>query len=135
MTSIDLIDPQTIAFLTDALTTAGVDGVEISSPSGTLRIIVSVDEKVSHAVPAPSPALSIKAPLAGIFTSQRPGSSEVPADLPRTVAGADVLGFLRLGPVLVPLAAPRAGLLTRQFVEAGALVGFGDTLFQIEPQS
>jgi len=25
--------------------------------------------------------------------------------------------------------------LTRQFVEAGTLVGFGDTLFQIEPQS
>ncbi|WP_137128619.1 acetyl-CoA carboxylase [Rhizobium sp. FY34] len=135
MTSIDLTDPQTIAFLTDALTTAGVDGVEISGPSGTLRIIMSAEEKVSHAAPAPSPALSIKAPMAGIFCPPRPGSSEVPADLPRTVAAGQALGFLRLGPVLLPLAAPKAGLLTRQFVEAGALVGFGDTLFQIEPQS
>lgn len=134
MTSIDLTDPQTIAFLTDALTTAGVDGVEISSPSGTLRIIVSVDEKVSHAVPAPSPAMSIKAPLAGVFCPKRPGSSDAPADLTRTVAAGQVLGFLRLGPVLLPLAAPKDGLLTRQCVEAGALVGFGDTLFQIEPQ-
>lgn len=135
MTAIDLTDPQTIAFLTDALTTAGIDGLEISGPSGTLRIIVSVDGEAHPAAPAHSPALSIKAPMAGIFSPRVPGASDVPADLPRPVADAHVLGFLRLGPVLMPLAAPKAGLVTRQFVEAGTLVGFGDTLFQIEPQS
>ncbi|MBX9468680.1 MAG: acetyl-CoA carboxylase [Rhizobium sp.] len=135
MTAIDLTDPQTIAFLTEALTAAGVDGLEISAPSGTLRIAVSIDGNVNHAAPAPLPALSIRAPLAGVFCSQRPGSSDTPADLPRTVADTDVLGFIRLGPVCVPLFAPKAGLLTRQFVEAGALVGFRDTLFEIEPHS
>ena len=135
MTSIDLTDPKTIAFLTEALTAAGVDGLEISGPSGKLRIVVSVDGEVRRTEPTPTAVMTMKAPIAGVFCSQHPSSSDAPEDLPRMVSNATVLGFLRLGPILVPLAAPKAGVLTRQFVADGALVGFGDTLFQIEPRS
>ena len=41
MSAIDFSDPATIAFLTDALTTAGVHGLEISRPDGQLRIVVA----------------------------------------------------------------------------------------------
>lgn len=132
MSAIDFSDPETVAFLTDALMAAGVDGLEISSASGKLRIVVSGGENhVSQAVKASSKPSVIKAPMAGIFQLRDSAS----ADLPQSVAATDVLGFLRVGYVLVPLTAGRRGLLTRRLIEPEALVGFGDVLFEIEPQS
>jgi hypothetical protein len=46
-----------------------------------------------------------------------------------------VIGFIRIGQILVPVLAGRTGLLTRQLAEQDALVGFGDVLFELEPQS
>ncbi|MBT9372947.1 acetyl-CoA carboxylase [Rhizobium sp. CSW-27] len=132
MSAIDFSDPKTIAFLTEALTAAGVDGLEISSASGNLRIVVSGGEShVSHGVKASSKPAVIKAPMAGIFQPRNSAS----ADLPHAVAAADVLGFLRVGDVLVPLQAGHSGVLNRRLIEPGTLVGFGDALFEIEAQS
>lgn len=132
MSAIDFSDPETIAFLTDALTAAGVDGLEISSASGQLRIIVSSGERsLPQGDKVSSKPSVIKAPMAGIFQLRHSDT----ADLPHSVAASDVLGFLRVGHVLVPLTAGRPGLLTRRLIEPGALVGFGDALFEIEPQS
>ncbi|WP_159947588.1 acetyl-CoA carboxylase [Rhizobium sp. 18065] len=132
MSAIDFSDPEIIAFLADALTSAGVDGVEISTASGQLRIVVSADGSTRTAVDRSVATIAIKASMAGIFCLQRPGSVDIVADLPRPVTATEVLGFLRVGPVLVPLTAGRTGLLTRRLTEPGALVGFGEALFEIE---
>lgn len=132
MSAIDFSDPKTIALLTEALTAAGVDGLEISSASGKLRIIVAGRENhVSQAAKASSKPSVIKAPMAGIFQLRDSAS----ADLPHFVAAADILGFLRVGDVLVPLKAGHSGVLNRRLIETGTLVGFGDALFEIESQS
>jgi len=131
MSAIDFADLETITFLTDALTVAGVDGLEISSASGQLHITVSSGRRALPQVDKPpSKALIVRAPMAGVFCLK----SGVTADVPHPVAKSEMLGFLRIGPVLVPLIAGRPGLLTRRSVEPGALVGFGDALFEIEPQ-
>ncbi|EHS49398.1 hypothetical protein PDO_3247 [Rhizobium sp. PDO1-076] len=134
MSTIDFSDPEIIAFLTDALTSAGVDGVEISAASGQLRIVVSADGSTRTSVDTSVATIAIKAPMAGIFRLQRPGSVDIVADLPRPVSATEVLGFLRIGPVLVPLTAGRPGLMTRRLAQPDALVGFGDALFEIEAQ-
>ncbi|WP_105439957.1 acetyl-CoA carboxylase [Neorhizobium sp. T25_13] len=132
MSAIDFSDPATIAFLTEALTAAGVSGLEISWPSGRLRIVIAtgneagIDVSVtSRPAPTAQPPVVVKAPMAGHFY---PGSPS------RSVSATDILGFLRVGPVLLPLCAGRTGILTKQLAEPDALVGFGDPLFEIEPQ-
>lgn len=134
MSAIDFSDPKTIAFLTEALTAAGVDGLEISDDSGQLRIVISAEGESRTAVMPPARAFVVKAAMTGIFCLQRPGCTAVSANLPRPVTATEVLGFLRIGPVLIPLTAGRTGLLTRRVVQPDALVGFGDALFEIEAQ-
>ncbi|AYG70106.1 MULTISPECIES: acetyl-CoA carboxylase [unclassified Rhizobium] len=142
MSAIDVSDPAIIAFLADALTAAGVDGLEISRPGSRLRIVVSkaAGAQVSltgSAQPGSSAirTVIVKAPMAGHFQPLPASDSEGAERLPRTVAGEDVIGFIRIGSVLLPIAAGRSGLLTKLLVEPDTLAGFGDPLFEIEPIS
>ncbi|CAN7661195.1 acetyl-CoA carboxylase [Neorhizobium tomejilense] len=142
MSAIDFSDPATIAFLTEALTAAGVSGLEISWPSGQLRIVIATGNEAGIDVSVTSrpaqtaqPLVVVKAPMAGHFYPGSPSRSAAADRLPRSVLATDLLGFLRVGPVLLPLCAGRAGILTKQLAEPDALVGFGDPLFEIEPQS
>ena len=141
MRAIDFSDPSTLAALADALTAAGVDGVEISRPAGNLRIVVSKAggaqiSLTGNAQPAPATSVAVvKAPMAGHFYPLHPSDSSETERLPRSVSSQDVIGFIRIGSVLLPIPAGRAGLLARRSVEPETLVGFGDLLFEIEPLS
>lgn len=142
MSAIDFSDPATISFLTEALTAAGVSGLEISWPSGQLRIVIATENEAgidvsvtSRPAPTAQPLAVVKAPMAGHFYPGSPSRPAATHRLPRSVSAADALGFLRVGPILLPLRAGRAGILTKQLAEPDALVGFGDPLFEIEPQS
>ncbi|WHO76889.1 acetyl-CoA carboxylase [Rhizobium sp. BT03] len=138
MSAIDFSDPGTIAFLTDALTAAGVEGLEISRPDGQIRIVISGEGGARISVPAAAPrasnfaAVVVKAPLAGHFCAEHPAAAVTPQTLPRSISDADVLGFIRVGHVLLPLRAGHSGVLTSLLAEPDALVGFGDPLFEIE---
>jgi biotin carboxyl carrier protein len=132
MSRVDFHDPATIAFLSDALQAAGLDGIEIEQPGRSIRIVVDVSSasearvKSSAAASGSTSSQTVTAPLAGIFT-QRPASQDVMA--------GEVLGFVGVGPVLVPVKATRNGILRRIIVEDGSVVGFGDPLFEIEIRS
>ncbi|QKK21825.1 acetyl-CoA carboxylase biotin carboxyl carrier protein [Rhizobium indicum] len=144
MSAIDFSDPATIALLTEALTAAGVDGLEISRPGGQLRIVVAGKDgarisstKATPRAPGLAPgsaAAVVKAPMAGRFYVEHPASA-APQNLPRSVSDADIIGFVGVGHILLPLRAGRSGVLTRLLAEPDALVGFGDPLLEIEFQS
>ncbi|AJD46008.1 acetyl-CoA carboxylase [Rhizobium sp. SEMIA 4085] len=140
MSAIDFSDPAAIAVLTDALTAAGVDGLEISKPGGQLRIVVSKEEgiqvaRTGNAQPTAALSVIVKAPMAGRFCVSHPAAPVDVKQLPHEVSEKDVIGFIRIGSVLLPMTAGRSGLLTRLLSERDALVGFGDPLFEIEQQS
>lgn len=135
MSAIDLSDPETIASLADALTRAGVEGLEITTPAGHLRIMLAKGSviDISRSSPAPVAAFFIKAPLAGRF---RPGGrvgEAASTNMPQQVSEGDILGFIAVGPILLPLSASRPGTLRRVLADVDALVGFGEPLFELEP--
>lgn len=141
MSGIDVSDPETIAFLAAALEAAGVDGIEIDQ--GTRRVRIIVERGVSRAVPhveTPHPSSrtaqssAATAPIAGIFCRDHPATIAPPLALPREVVSGDTLGFVRVGPVVLPVRASETGVLTRFAAEDGSLVGYGDPLFEIEPR-
>ncbi|MGV1760449.1 acetyl-CoA carboxylase [Rhizobium sp. A22-96] len=142
MSTLDFSDPSLIAALTDALTAAGVNGIEISRPTGKLRIVVSKVEGAQVRLTGNTqqnlvgmPLSIIKAPMAGRFYPSHPTASDAAMHLPRMVSEQDMIGFIRIGSILLPIAAGRSGSLTRHLAEPNALVGFGDPLFEIEPIS
>ncbi|EJC71473.1 hypothetical protein Rleg5DRAFT_7335 [Rhizobium leguminosarum bv. viciae WSM1455] len=138
MSTIDFSDPATIALLTEALTVAGVDGLEISRPGGQLRIVIAGKDgaRISSTGATPrtpgSASAVVKAPMAGRFCVEHPATYAAPQNLPRSVSDADIVGFVGVGHILLPLRAGHSGVLTRLLAEPGALVGFGDPLFEIE---
>ncbi|PYE23416.1 hypothetical protein DFI02_105221 [Rhizobium sp. PP-F2F-G20b] len=130
MSKLDFTDPALLDALAAALTAAGVDGIEIEQSSRRLRLVVEGKSTRAtmrlEAGPA-SAANIITALMAGIFDLET-----IPSELPRTVRAGDILACLRVGPVLVPVRASRACMVTRCLVDRQALVGFGDPLFDIE---
>jgi len=136
MSRLDFTDPATLAALTDMLKAAGVDGLEITTPDTQVKLVVSSSGKAvipSKAASAePTSAATVKAPIAGLFHLAPAADREV---FPRRVSADAVVGFIRIGHVLVPVIAGRAGLVSGQLAEQDALVGFGDPLFEIELHS
>lgn len=130
MSGINFTDPAVIAALSAALTAAGVDGIEIEQGHQKLRIVVEGNGAASVLVDAAKAAETnvAKAQLAGIFTHAR----TVSGSLLRNVANGEILGFIRIGPVLLPVKASKTGILTRVLAENDALVGYGAPLFEIE---
>ncbi len=133
MSVFSLTDPAVVAALSEALTRAGVDGLEITGPDGHLRIVISTGRKAEIAHSTTRSAshtgmLVVKAPIAGHF---RPAAVDIGGEA-LEVAGGENLGFIAIGPILVPLVAPHSGLLRRQLVEPETLVGFATPLFEIQ---
>lgn len=130
MTDLNLSDPAVIAAISEALTKAGVDGIEIEHDRQKLRIVVEHNGVASVLAPAARNAQTslAKAPLAGIFQA-----AEGP--LPRHVAAGENLGFVRVGPILLPVKAAKTGVLIHALAERNALLGYGDPLFEIELNS
>jgi biotin carboxyl carrier protein len=142
MSRLDFTDPASLEALTEMLTAAGVEGLEISTPNAQLRLVISVPETVrtssSTVTFKPTSTTSgatVNAPIAGHFHLSHPSLASEAGQFPRSVVASDVIGFIRIGQILVPVLAGRTGLLTRQLAEQNALVGFGDVLFELEPQS
>lgn len=140
MSGVDFSDPAVIAILTQMLEAAGVEGIEVDSGGSKLRIVVEGGTSRAATVELPNERLAgcsvttVTAMIAGIFGSCHPASMDAPAALPREVLPGDRLGFIRIGPVLLPIEAPGRGIVTRLLSGEGSLVGYGDPLFEIEPQ-
>ncbi|MDK1377595.1 MULTISPECIES: acetyl-CoA carboxylase [unclassified Sinorhizobium] len=139
MSQVDFTDPATIAELMAALEAAGVDGLQLERPDQGLRIILArgrpaVIRRPEGLAVAGASRTTVKAPIAGVFLTHDPSR---PTTLHRSddVEQGDIIGFLRIGPILVPLTAPASARIMRRVAEHGAIVGFGDPLFEIELQS
>lgn len=140
MSGVDFGDPAVLAELAAALEAAGVDGIEIDGPAVKIRIVVqqgapqvSVRQATAQDKSSAGRQNIILSPLAGMFTSHHP-SEQPSAGLPRDIATGDTLGFVRIGPVLLPVKTVTAGTVTRSYATDGLLVGYGDPLFEIEPR-
>lgn len=136
MSRLDFTDPATLAALTYMLKAAGVEGLEITTPDTQIKLVVpSLRRAVTPLKAAsvqPTSVRTVKAPTAGVFNLAPSTDGE---GLPRPVGADAVVGFIRIGYVLVPVIAGRAGLIIGQLAEEDALVGFGDPLFEIELHS
>jgi hypothetical protein len=137
MTKPDFSDPAIIERLTAALEAAGVDGIEITRPGQSLLISLSSSAKgparqvrfgKTDAVDA---VAIVKAPMAGEFWLSDLSRTGTPA----ASTARDAIGFLRVGPILLPVFAGPSRRLGRHLVEPGTIVGFGDSIAEVETEA
>jgi len=112
--------------------------LELRTPEGTVRLgrkgassgeIVQLDAGDEGAAPAPAVAA---ASSVGLFLHSHPLHA---APLVRTgehVPAGQLLGLLQIGPLLLPVTAPLAGVVAAMLVVAGQAVGYGTALVELQ---
>ncbi len=91
--------------------------------------VVDVEEQAEAQTTSAPRVETITAPHIGIFLKAHPLDSKDVA-LPRLVRQGEIIGYLKAGGLMRPVAAPSEGVLVRCLVDEGTLVGFATPLFE-----
>ena len=132
-----MLDPAVLGKIALWLEDAGVNSVEIETEGGRSMRIVAGD---GTAAPGSGPDAAVsrtsarpaKAPIAGHFLSVHPARDSAEATVGTPVFADQIVGFVRIGPLIMPIHAEAAGTLDGCVIEPGSLVGHGDTIFLVE---
>lgn len=113
--------------------------LELRTPEGTVRLgrrngaalgeIVPLDAGDDDAEPAPAVAA---ASSVGIFRHSHPLHAAPLVRIGEHVPAGQLLGLLQIGPLLLPVDAPMAGLVAAVLVAAGHTVGYGTALVELQ---
>jgi biotin carboxyl carrier protein len=137
----DFTDPAVMQQIAAWLENAGASAIEIETEDGRhIRIVMDGEVTLRAdngprdvASMAPVSVTAAKAPFVGHFLDAHPARGTPAAAEDTIVAAGDVVGFVKVGPLLLPIRAAGAGTLNECPIKAGDLVGYGDTIFSIEP--
>lgn len=80
-----------------------------------------------------APATAVAASSVGIFLRQHPLRDTPLVEAGQDVAAGQIIGFLRIGALLLPVAAARDGVVLDVPAAHGDLVGYGATLIRLLP--
>jgi acetyl-CoA carboxylase biotin carboxyl carrier protein len=113
--------------------------LELKSPSQTLRLlhegtavaVQTVDG--AEAIRQQPPALIVRASAPGAFLCRHPLRERATIATGEEFHAGDPLGFLQVGPLLLPVLAPLAGTVTDVLARHGTIVGYGAPLFELQP--
>ncbi|MGV1835740.1 hypothetical protein ACQZ6C_13345 [Rhizobium rhizogenes] len=137
----DFTDPAVMQEIAAWLESAGASAIEIETGEGRhVRIVMDQaaslradDGPRDTVATSPASVKAAKAPFAGHFLDAHPARGTPAAAQDTAVAVGDIVCFVKVGPLLLPVRTPGAGTLNECPVKAGDLVGYGDTIFSIEP--
>ena len=103
----------------DLMNRHGIGYFDYEGPDGTLEL--DADRSVQDHPP-------ILAGMAAIFLWRHPADRRVAA-WPRHVRAGEVIGWLKIGPLLEPVRAVEDAPIRRPKLADGVLAGYGDRLF------
>ena len=119
--------------------------LELRTPEGMVRLgrsrapsraIVQLDADGEGGVRPPAPAAGTAtavASSAGVFLHGHPLHPVPLARVGERVSAGQPVGLLQIGPLLLPVAAPLAGVIAAVCVAAGCTVGYGTALVELQP--
>lgn len=121
------------------LAATDIDCLELTGPAGHLRLRRGGEPEVTADRTGDEPLAedeSVAMPSAGfgIFLHAHPLHKMPLVQAGDSVAAGQALGFLKIGPLLVPVPAPHDGVVSDIVAQDGTLVGFGDPLFRFSLQ-
>lgn len=133
----DLSDPALISTLTGWLQNSGASALEIATPDGgVLKIVLEAGTpavRLAEAAPEIPAGCTVKAPMAGLFRDRHPAGAGPLAAAGGALEAGAVVGFVEVGPLLLPVIAPEAGTVADIHARAGELIGYGNAVLTMEP--
>ncbi|MBT2336344.1 acetyl-CoA carboxylase biotin carboxyl carrier protein subunit [Variovorax paradoxus] len=125
-----LLVPQLAAWLSG--TDIGL--LELRTPQGTLRLgrqggdVVELPEEVPEVEP-----VVVHAPSLGVFLHSHPLATAPLVRAGQRVEAGQTVGLLKIGPLLLPVTAPQAGIIEDIHAGDGLAVGYGTPLLDLHP--
>lgn len=113
--------------------------LELKSPTQTLRLLHEGTAVAVQAVDGADtmrqqqPALVVRASAPGAFLCRHPLRERAIIAIGEEIHAGDPLGFLQVGPLLLPVRAPVTGTVTDVLAQHGRIVGYGVPLFELQP--
>ncbi|WP_426390185.1 acetyl-CoA carboxylase biotin carboxyl carrier protein [Variovorax sp. R-27] len=108
--------------------------LELRTPQGTLRLGRQGDEIIELPDEEAEPELlAIRAPSLGVFLHSHPLATTPLVRTGRRVEAGQTIGLLKIGPLLLPVTAPQAGIVDSIHAADGLAVGYGAQLFDLHP--
>jgi acetyl-CoA carboxylase biotin carboxyl carrier protein len=124
-----VIAPALVRALSAALAGSDVVELELRGPGVHLRLRQDGAGVAQLAPAGPAAGEVIAAPGPGLFLDRHPLHRAPLAPSGMRVAAGDLVGLLRVGALLLPVTAPRAGVIGAALVARDSAVGFGTPLF------
>ncbi|MBT2321989.1 acetyl-CoA carboxylase biotin carboxyl carrier protein subunit [Variovorax paradoxus] len=130
--------PEQLQQLATWLAGTDIGLLELRTPEGSLRLgrnsaspgeIVQLDARDDDGAPAPAIAT---APSVGMFLHGHPLHPAALVRIGERVSMGQAVGLLQIGPLLLPVGAPQAGVVAAVRVAAGHTVGYGTALLELE---
>jgi len=111
--------------------------LELTGPSVSIRLCREGegfrDAPVAVVTTAePTQTTVIRAGSVGVLRLTHPMRDKPAAAIGQRVAAGQALAMLQIGPLLLPVPAPRDGVVARVLAAEGSAVGYGDALVQLE---
>lgn len=126
--------PAEIAALSALMAEHGIARLELTGPAFTLALARGGAAPATVEAPEPEPdVVPVLAPALGRFLRTHPLHDRPLADDGAAVVAGQPLALLQVGALLTPVPAPADGMIVAATAAEGALVGYGDRLFDFLP--
>jgi acetyl-CoA carboxylase biotin carboxyl carrier protein len=143
------MDLQTVQELSALIRERGIDVLVLTTREASLRLERdAADGTISRPVPAPrkpageqtasadapakaAPGYELTAPSPGIFLDRHPLGSQPLVRAGLTVRAGQLIGFLRVGCLLLPLRSAQAGRITSLLPRPGDILGYGSVVVHL----
>jgi acetyl-CoA carboxylase biotin carboxyl carrier protein len=132
-----MMHPQDVAALAGEMAAAGITRLKLAGPNYTLTLERAAAPDQGTEGPeseAGADLLPVIAPALGNFLRTHPLHDKPLAVEGEALVAGQAIALLRVGALLTPVPAPADGMIVGAVPEEGALVGYGDRLFDFLPQ-
>ncbi|MDB5858261.1 MAG: hypothetical protein JWQ76_1950 [Ramlibacter sp.] len=122
--------------ISDWLAGTDIALLELEGPGTSLRLRRSGSAYVEEAATPvsasiPPAATLVRTPSVGVLLYTHPQQQAPLAPVGSRVRAGQALALLRVGVLLLPVVAPRAGLVARALVAEGTTVGWGEAVVEL----
>ncbi|MFZ0098782.1 MAG: hypothetical protein WAK98_09880 [Gemmobacter sp.] len=119
--------------LLGAMRATGTTELRVASGSHLLELVLAPAPVRNESVPvAPTAASAARSPAIGLWQGRGQDDGLPPLLTGEKATEGEVLGYVRQGVVLWPVAAPAGGVLVDTGPEDDTLLGHGDPILQIQ---
>lgn len=118
--------------LLDAMRANGVTWLEIAGDDALLRLSLPPSTAAHSAPPAPPALIAATSPEIGSFLPRGSDDGLAALALGQDVQAGEVIGYVTRGDIRAAVTAPVAGRIAGDLPATGTLIGYGDTIAELE---